>query len=477
VRYQLNQFVRLIYAERGVAADRFVNLIYRLRPRRIAATLRRTWWLFVITAVTTFVPASPVVARTRGGVPIKIGTPGPIGRPSVAVSSSGTAYVAWAVRKDLSGKDDFIQYCVLRAGDRRCEHSGRLTLADSAFYVGSLQVLQAGRTVMIVADVEGAAKPRVEDYEPVQEWRSTNQGRRFKIVNGGLSVVSGGGYDSNLIPLNAVILPGRDALGYEWLNPGFPEALTFAAVPVGAPTECSQSLAMPLCPFATLGPIKYSAPSPISGGEIASQPGRHPGVLAVYSTQFRSGALACPTVDGSAFSYASAAQTATNHYNISPGSPSSAWKVTIARGDCNVLDQAVAGGASGLGVLEYNNRTGETVYRRFDQAHARFDRQAAIVAKFNDLGSPLGGEVFPSLSQDSAGGIYATYQLGSDQTAALSYSRDGGKHWVGPASINDRGQVEVYLTSAVNARGHGWAVWFHQGSVYARQFAKSDTRP
>lgn len=153
-------------------------------------------------------------ARPSSGAPIKIGSPGPIGRPSIAVDTSGTAYVAWPVRKDLSGGHDFIEYCVLRSRARACEHSGKLRLADSAFYVDSPQVLLAGREAMIVADVYRTVGPMAENYEPVQEWRSTNGGRSFKLVDRGLSVISGGTYDSNQQPLNAVILPGSSMLGY-----------------------------------------------------------------------------------------------------------------------------------------------------------------------------------------------------------------------------------------------------------------------
>jgi hypothetical protein len=147
---------------------------------------RWTCCVLVLLALLAIAPVAVAGGRPRSGAPVKIGSPGPIGRPSIAVDNSGTAYVAWPVRKDLSGGDDFIEYCVLRSRARACEHSGKLRLADSAFYVESLQVLLAGRDAMILADVYRAAGPMAEDYEPVQEWRSTDGGRRFKIDDRGL---------------------------------------------------------------------------------------------------------------------------------------------------------------------------------------------------------------------------------------------------------------------------------------------------
>lgn len=420
----------------------------------------------------------PVSAAAKpSGSPIKLATPGPIGRASLAVSSSGTAYVAWPVRKDLVHKDDLIQYCVLRRGSKRCKYLGKLTLANSASYVESLTVLIDHSRVLIVADVYRGTGPITEDYYPVQEWQSTDGGRRFTIVNHGLSVVSGGGYDSNQIPLNAVVMPGGTALGYGWLNPTRPP--TFAVVPLSGSAECSQSLSRPLCPFATLGPIANNIPPAIQPGQVAARLSGTPGVLVLYVTQFESGPLACYSHSsayfGTAFAYGSGVQSITNDYNASPGSPHSAWKVTLAPIECKVEDATVGGGPVGLGIIEYNEGNGLTVYRQFDQQRMKFDT-AVTIAKYNALGSKLGGEVFPSLSQDSRGGIYATYQLGSDQTAALSYSRDGGKQWRGPISINDGSQREVYLSSAVSPRGQGWAVWFYQRSVYARTFDKSGVR-
>jgi hypothetical protein len=45
------------------------------------------------------------------------------------------------------------------------------------------------------------------DYQPVQEWRSSDGGRTFKIVDRGFSIGGRGTYDKNQVSLNAVVMP------------------------------------------------------------------------------------------------------------------------------------------------------------------------------------------------------------------------------------------------------------------------------
>jgi hypothetical protein len=84
------------------------------------------------------------------------------------------------------------------------------------------------------------------------------------------------------------------------------------------------------------------------------------------------------------------------------------------------------------------------------------------------------GELDPALSQDGAGGIYATYLGGSGGAVDLSYSADGGHSFsTAVLNANPAGGVND-LTSAVNAAGQGWASWTDNGSVFARSFQAVD---
>ncbi len=418
-----------------------------------------------------------VSALAVSGKPIVAGTPLSNEAPAVAVDSSGTAYIAWNDDKGVGGAPDFVQYCVIPAGASACSHTGNLMPADSAGYIDGVQVLADGGTVVILADVYGAAGGSGGDYEPEQEWQSTDGGATFNIVNGGLSVTDGI-LNADTGPLSAVIVPGTNVLGYGWNTAGGAPP-TFNAFPLTSPGECSTVMCngapsntggAPPYPFAELAPASQPDQIGNAGGQFASQLGANPGVLGVFNTDFTNGNLGCSSAQtvpfGTAFAYASGAQSSTNDYNISPGSPNSAWKVPIAQLDCNVDYPAVGGGPSGFGVLEADQLTGNTIYHGFDQAHQDFDTPQVVVEK--------GINVFPALSQDGAGGIYATLCCSGSGAITLSYSASGGTTWTtGTLNPNTDGGAGN-LNSSVDTAGQGWAVWTDNGSVYAQQFVKAD---
>jgi hypothetical protein len=397
------------------------------------------------------------------GKTVNIGTPFSSGPPSIAVDSPGTAFVAWANTKDLAGALNFVQYCVLPVGASVCTHSGNLQPADSAQYIDGVHVLSDGGTLVVLADVFGAAGNNSRDYEPVQEWQSNDGGATFTLVNGGLSVTDGV-LTADTGPLSAVILPGTGVLGFGW-DTAANSPPTFNAFPLSSPPECSKAT----CPagFAALQP--NTNPDQIGNlfGEFAAQAGAAPGVMGVFDTLFTNGPLGCAQSFGTAYAYGAGDQAATNNYNISPGSPNSAWRVPVTQLDCNVENPAVGGGPSGFGVLETNDGTSTTVYHRFDAATMQFDTPMVTVAK--------SGQSNPAVSQDGAGGIYATYLLGgSGGPINLSYSADGGKSFsTGALDANTSGGADQ-VTSAVNSAGQGWVTWLDNGSVFAKPFQASD---
>jgi hypothetical protein len=400
---------------------------------------------------------------------VKVGTPKESGAPAVAVDAAGNAIVAWADTADLHGASNFVQYCVLPVGASACTHSGSLTPADSATAIDDVQVLDDGGTLVILADVYGTAGPSAEDYQPEQEWQSTDDGAAFSIVDGGLSV-SSGIIDADTGPLGAVITPGTNVLGYGWETADGPP--TFNEFPLTSPPECS--LEGCAAGYATLEPASNPDQIGNGGGQFAAQSGSDSGVLGVFATDDTTGPFACSgakTVPlGTAFAYASGAQSATNNYNASPGSAHSAWKVGATQADCNVEYPAVGGGPSGFGVLEDNELAGTTVYHPFDQASQAFDTPKVKVA-----GNTM---VDPAVSQDGAGGVYATYLNDGNDAISLSYSYNGGTTWSGPATLDanpDLGADDV--TSSVNAAGQGWAAWTDGGSVYAESFTAQNSVP
>jgi hypothetical protein len=358
---------------------------------------------------------------------------------------------------------NIVQYCVLPVNATGCAHSGNLVPADSATNIDAVQVLSEGTTLVILADIYGAAGDNAGDYTPEQEWQSTDGGATWTSVNNGLSV-SSGIVSADTEPLSAVTLPGTNELGYGWETAG--GAPTFNAFPLTSPPECSVTT----CPagFATLEPASNPDAVTNGGGQYAAQAGAAPGVLGVFFTDFSNGPLGCNTGFGFAYAYGSGAESPTNDYNISPGSPNSAWRVPATQGDCDVEYQAVAGGPSGFGVLETNDANGTVAYHRFDQTTEKFDTPLVTV-------DPGHGLLDPALSQDAQGGVYATYLFGGDGGPInLSYSGDGGSTWASNVLNTDKDQQIGSVNSSVNAKGLGWAAWLDNGSVFAQSFQASD---
>jgi hypothetical protein len=81
----------------------------------------------------------------------------------------------------------------------------------------------------------------------------------------------------------------------------------------------------------------------------------------------------------------------------------------------------------------------------------------------------------PALSQDGAGGIYATYLLGGDGgPIELSYSANGGASFTSAAVNADKDGGVGDVNSAVNGSGQGWLTWDDNGSVFAEPFQATD---
>jgi hypothetical protein len=414
-----------------------------------------------VAVVSALVLASGAMAA---GKTVNVATPFSSGPPSVVVDGSGNAVIAWANTKDLNGAFNFVQYCVLPLGQTTCSHSGSLAPADSAQFIDGVHVLSVGNTLVLLADVFGTAGDNATDYEPVQEWQSTDGGATFTQETSGLSVTSGI-LSADTVPVNAVVLPGTGQLGFGWETAG-PSPPTFNAFPLASPPECSRAT----CPtgFATLEPASNPDQIGNPSGEFASATtGANSGVLGIFATINTNGPLGCAQTFGTAYTFGDGNQSPANDYNVSPGQPNTAWRVPVTQADCNVENPAVGGGPSGFGVLETDDGTSSTVYHRFDEATEKFDTPLVTVTKAKELD--------PALSQDGAGGIYGSYLSGGPGgPVALSYSADAGKSWTSGTLNPDKSGGAGSVTSAVNSAGQGWAAWIDNGSVFAQSFRASD---
>jgi hypothetical protein len=196
------------------------------------------------------------------------------------------------------------------------------------------------------------------------------------------------------------------------------------------------------------------------------QPTGSEGVLGVFVQNGGPG-TPCPTGAGLVFTYAPlTASTTDAEINTSSGVAGSPWQ-PLADVDCNTDEPAVGGGPSGLGLLETNDTTlGDyTVqYRRFTPP-STFGAPVVIASGSSGDGS---------LSQDGAGGIYATWD---DDGLILGYSSTGGASWHVQSLVNVAASVGG-LASSVNASGQGWAAYSTaSGTEYAQPFDKADALP
>ncbi len=111
---------------------------------------------------------------------------------------------------------------------------------DTGEHIDKVQVLVDGSTVVVLADVYGTSGSSAGEYEPEQEWQSTDGGATFSLVDSGLSVADGI-LSADTQPLSAVIVPGTNVLGYGWDTAGG-EPPTFNAFPLTSPPECSTTV-------------------------------------------------------------------------------------------------------------------------------------------------------------------------------------------------------------------------------------------
>ncbi len=407
--------------------------------------------------------SAPAGALAASGTPLQVGTGTHVTGLSVAVEADGTAVASWADQSVPTAH--VVKWCVLPVGATACSAGGTLKPAGGPspqISVNNTQVLNEGSKLVILADVQVG---NVE-YESVQQWQSTDGGQAFTATNGGGAIASGNtSVDTRMT--NAVTLPGGLSVGVGFVTPSYEP--TFHAFPLTGATLCGRRSPTRNCAagVATLG---SESNQDKVGNPPANFASNADAVLGVFRTNYSDGNLGCAgaTPFGMAYVYGTGLQSNSNNYNLSPGVPSTAWRTGVAKADCDVDYLAVGGGPSGFGVIEDNQVTRQTQYHRFDTATDAFDTAPNIVSST--------GEQQPSVSQDGAGGVYATYLSGGiGGPVSLSYSADGGTTWAGPGTLSaDPLGAVAGLTSSVDAVGQGWAAWTENGSVFVQPFVAAD---
>jgi len=377
--------------------------------------------------------------------PITIGSAS--GVPAVAVDASGTAYAAWPISGSV------LDFCKLPLGATGCSPVQLSTTGLG--YFGTPSVLVEGSDVYVFVDSNGAPSQQLTGLD---EYLSTDGGATFSLVPNAVSDTGGYG------PEGLVALTGGD-FGVTWNYAGGGNP-SFQANSLASPQPYSEAtFGTAADPFAALNPSPDSYALFDSSGALGSlTTGADSGVLGVFNTNSYAGPCASTSDDGLVYSFASlpASSTALNTGTDVAGSAFS----PLAPINCTGSSPAVAAGPAGYGLLDFNNQAQETQYQSFTPP--------------STFGTPVSlagdGDGTPSLSQDGAGGIYATWD-GFYTGIRLAYSGNGGKTFlVGTLNAAARAGDSA---SAVDASGQGWVVYTdgQTGTELAQPFVKTDAIP
>jgi hypothetical protein len=395
--------------------------------------------------------ASAVVLVCAAGAQASVGTPialGPAngGASSVAVDSAGTAYIAWTNHTTVKQ----ISFCRLPVGATSCQPLVQIpTPSAAADFLDPPTVMLSGGDVYLFEQVfEGSDAHENGILEYVS---STNPIAFTQAPDYAVSFPGNTGDDGVVHLPNGLIGVGYGA------TETYP---VFQANSLGSPVEYSEatfSENQANNPFALLGGSAYPADD-IGESWFGVQPsGSSEGVLGV--TQVDNSGI-CPVGDGSGVAYEYAPMTASTtvaQLNTSTGTAGSPWQ-PIGVADCDGTLPAVAGGPSGLGLLDLDygfvtNGHGTGVYRAFSPSSG-FGAPVST-----GLGNIAG---FDALAQDGSGGIYATAYNGNG--LALAYSANAGHSFAGPETLfeGSGGFGGALQSMAVGSGGQGWQVFYSE---------------
>jgi hypothetical protein len=369
---------------------------------------------------------------------------------AVAVDSTGTAYIAWGVGSPQTQMD----FCKVPVGASGCTPVVLPAPAGGTLF-DPPSVLVSGPDVFVFEESISGSDTHTNG---INVWTSVDGGSSFTLNPTAVGFVPG-----NATPTNnpVIALPGSN-IGMGWVVPG--NNPDFQANSLTSPSDFSSGSygSSPASdPFATLNPSPNNYSVGNLGGQFAAQLTGTQGILGVV-TLIEAGP--CPNSEGLVYSFASL--PATNDVLNTNG----AWS-PLGGVDCNTYSPAVGGGPAGLGLLETNDASlsAQIVqYRRFTPPSTF----SAPVTVAHGVG------LHPSVSQDGAGGIYATW-LDGDTGLNLAYSSTGGSSWTVKTLLsNNGGQTTLdSLASSVNAAGRGWAAFAANGVEYAQPFDKTAVLP
>jgi hypothetical protein len=419
---------------------------------------------FLVTCVVTGILMLGFVAGAQAiSKPIAIGTnaSGLPSTPAVAVDSTGTVYTAWLNPNPPT--DTTLTFCKLPVGATACNPVS-LTVPDpsQALYFDPPSVIVNGTDVYVFEVVDGDLND--DNDNGMYEWVSTDGGATFTALPYAVSYTEVGD-TTGTGPMPVIQLPNGN-LGFGYVSAeGNP---LFQTNTISSPQNYSPGAypgTSPPPPVATLNPSPNNYTVGNLGGEIVSQLSSTTGLLGVFQL-IESGP--CPSDEGLVYTFASVgSSTSDAALDTSPG-PGSPW-APLGLVQCNTEYPALTSGPSGLGLLYSNDASlshTTTQFRRFTPPATWFG--AVTVAS--------GAALEPSLTQDGAGGLYATW-LTNGTGLRFAFSKNATK-WYGPVTLfGEKGGGVDGVASATGSSGQGWAVFESGGTEYAQPFDAADAVP
>jgi hypothetical protein len=374
-------------------------------------------------------PASPGPSGPPAPTPIDLGAGG--NPPAVAYDpGSGDTYVVWA-----NAAGGAIELCAVSPGSNSCNGgAGPRELSDPLAAQGGsnpsyehprVVVLPSG-TVVVVAALEGASTSAEPGgytgvHSGVVAWSSPAGGGSFAVEDGGRFLASDLSGAGEMPGEGAVALSATEIAVY---GNRYPFGSGFTDFAPGTPAPPSTPLADNTGDYGDQA-VAYGAQ------QLASVPGPGAGQYTVVAV---GGAgvtpLGCPSGSGPASGYGVAVGTPKQ---LAEKSWASQYFKPFA---CLAAGPALAGGGPGGGSIGALDEEGAGLlgtgadgiyYRRFEPSTSTFSGPV-LVSEETSLAS-LGVEQL-SLSQDSAGGVYAAWN--DARGLVLAYSSNGGSSWQPP---------------------------------------------
>jgi hypothetical protein len=361
-------------------------------------------------------PPAPPTAPTAPALPAPIALGAGSSQAKVAYDAvSGDTYVTWTADNGLG-----VYVCTLLSGATAC-HGGPQLLSDAiggtATSYADPQVVVLGGAPVVLAYSQGAtAAVEPAGYsnpEGVIAWSAPAAGGTFAVDNGGKLVSETVGY---MPGAGAVALGSSGYIAEAGNSAPFGNGVTdfklATPAPVTIPTIDSTS---------DFGDVLDT-----TGSQFAIIPDAG-SYLAVAVGDDSGDPTGCPSGTSYASGYGAAVRTTATLATTSWGS--SYFKPL----DCTAEAPVLAGGASGIGILEDEGTglvsTGSdgVYYRAFNSGTLTFGSPVLVS---DETLNTLDGADALSLSQDSNGGIYASWT--DSRGVVVSYSSNAGTSWTTP---------------------------------------------